>query len=106
MLITLYFVDRMRVQTPTSLSVLTIIILLLAVISSSNYNHVLAQELDKANLSEIRIVDPNPTLIDNKSGSLINDISWAANINETRTGTIADGVSKLLLVVNYENPVK
>ncbi len=107
MLMTLYFIDRMRIQTTTaSLSLLTITILFLGVILSLNYNHALAQELDSSNLSKIRIVDPNPTLIDNKTGSLINDISLAANINETRTGTIADGVSKLLLVVNHEDPVK
>ena len=104
---TLYFIDRIHVPIiTTSLSLLTITILLLGVILSLNYNQSLAQELDSSNLSKIRVVDPNPTLIDNKTGSLINDTSLAANTTETSTGTIADGVSKLLLVVNYENPVK
>ena len=97
----------MCIQTMTvNLSLLTITILLLGVMLSLNYSHALAQKLDSSNLSKIRIVDPNPTLIDNKTGSLINDTSLAANITEIRTGTIADGVSKLLLVVNYEDSVK
>ncbi len=97
----------MRFQiTTTSLSLLTLTMLLLGAILSLNYNQTLAQELDSSILSKIRIVDPKPTLIDNKTGSLINDISSVADITKTRTGTIADGISKLLLVVNYENPIK
>src|SRR6476620_7682035 len=51
------------------------------------------------------IVDPNPKLIDNKSGSLINDINLASTDHNKRNGTIADGVSKLLLIISYKNPL-
>lgn len=106
MLFILYIADRMWPQTTISLPVLTMTLLLLVVISSLNYSHTLAQELDNSNLSEIRIVDPNPILVDNKSGNLLNNMSLVTMINETRAGTIADGISKLLLVVNYESPIK
>jgi pimeloyl-ACP methyl ester carboxylesterase len=45
------------------------------------------------------ILDPNPSLIDD-AGNLINDISKAIDITSYRNGTIADGVSKLILVVD------
>ena len=45
------------------------------------------------------ILDPNPPLIDD-DGNLINDISKAMDITTYRNGTIADGVSKLILVVD------
>jgi pimeloyl-ACP methyl ester carboxylesterase len=45
------------------------------------------------------ILDPNPSLIDDY-GNLINDISKAMDITTYRNGTIADGVSKLILVVD------
>ena len=45
------------------------------------------------------ILDPNPSLIDD-DGNLINDISKAVDITSYRSGTIADGVSKLILVVD------
>jgi pimeloyl-ACP methyl ester carboxylesterase len=45
------------------------------------------------------ILDPNPSLIDD-DGNLINDISKAVDITSYRNGTIADGVSKLILVVD------
>ena len=45
------------------------------------------------------ILDPNPSLIDD-DGNLINDISKAADITIYRNGTIADGISKLILVVD------
>jgi hypothetical protein len=45
------------------------------------------------------ILDPNPSLIDD-DGNLINDISKAMDITTYRNGTIADGVSKLILVVD------
>jgi pimeloyl-ACP methyl ester carboxylesterase len=41
-------------------------------------------------------------LID-KNGSLKNDASMAANINTERIGTVADGVSKLLIVMDSDN---
>ena len=45
------------------------------------------------------ILDPNPSLIDD-DGNLINDISKAVDITSYRNGTIADGISKLILVVD------
>jgi pimeloyl-ACP methyl ester carboxylesterase len=45
------------------------------------------------------ILDPNPSLIDD-DGNLINDISKAVGITSYRNGTIADGVSKLIIVVD------
>ena len=52
------------------------------------------------------IVDPKPNLINNKSGDLIDNVSIAFSINATRNGTVADGLSKLLLISNYKNPLK
>ena len=47
------------------------------------------------------LLDPNPLLID-KSGNLKNnDITLAANIKTFRSGTVADGVSKLLVQIPY-----
>jgi hypothetical protein len=43
------------------------------------------------------LLDPNPSLID-KDGKLINDINLAASLTTYRNGTIADGVSKLILI--------
>jgi pimeloyl-ACP methyl ester carboxylesterase len=44
------------------------------------------------------VLDPNPSLID-EDGNLINNISLAASIKTNRTGTTADGISKLILVI-------
>jgi ABC-type lipoprotein release transport system permease subunit len=43
---------------------------------------------------------PNPSLID-KSGNLKNNITQAANIKDIRNGTVADGISKLLILVPH-----
>jgi pimeloyl-ACP methyl ester carboxylesterase len=43
------------------------------------------------------VLDPNPSLIDG-NGNLNNNISLAASITTDRIGTIADGISKLILV--------
>jgi pimeloyl-ACP methyl ester carboxylesterase len=43
-------------------------------------------------------LDPNPSLID-KDGKLINNINLAASLTSYRNGTIADGISKLILIV-------
>jgi hypothetical protein len=51
------------------------------------------------------ILDPNPSLIDD-DGNLINDISKVAGITTYRNGTIADGVSKLILLVYSHNPLQ
>jgi hypothetical protein len=44
------------------------------------------------------LLDPNPSLID-IDGNLINNINLAASLTTYRNGTIADGVSKLILIV-------
>jgi len=46
-----------------------------------------------------KILDPNPDLVD-VNGKLKNDVSLVAKINSFRLGTIADGISKLLLVID------
>ena len=51
------------------------------------------------------LLDPNPSLVD-KDGNLINDIGKAASLTTYRNGTIADGVSKLILVVDSNNPLQ
>ena len=51
------------------------------------------------------LLDPNPSLID-KDGTLINNIDLAASLTTNRNGTIADGVSKLILVVSSKNQLQ
>ena len=55
--------------------------------------------------SPYSLLDPNPSLID-KDGKLINDISLAVSLTSYRNGTIADGVSKLILLVYSNNPLQ
>ena len=54
--------------------------------------------------SPYSLLDPNPSLID-ENGNLVNDISKAASITTCRNGTIADGVSKLILLVYSDHPL-
>jgi hypothetical protein len=56
-------------------------------------------------LSNPRIVDPNPDLT-KIDGTLENNPSLAANINTERLGTVADGVSKLLIVTESNNTLQ
>ena len=51
------------------------------------------------------LLDPTPSLID-EDGNLINNINLAASITTQRNGTITDGVSKLILLVDSNNPLK
>lgn len=51
------------------------------------------------------LLDPNPSLID-IHGNLINDINLAASLTTYRNGTIADGVSKLILIVESRNSLR
>jgi len=51
------------------------------------------------------LLDPNPYLID-IDGKLINNIDLAANLTTYRNGTIADGISKLVLIVKSENSLQ
>ena len=52
------------------------------------------------------IVDPNPSLI-NQHGNINDNISLITSIKTCRNGTIADdGVSKLILVVDSNNPLQ
>jgi pimeloyl-ACP methyl ester carboxylesterase len=55
--------------------------------------------------SPYSLLDPNPSLID-ENGNLVNDISKAARIITYRKGTIADGVSKLILLIDSNNPLQ
>lgn len=49
------------------------------------------------------LLDPNPVLID-KHGNLIQDTTFLLKL-KSRNGTIADGVSKLIIEVNYSRPL-
>jgi pimeloyl-ACP methyl ester carboxylesterase len=51
------------------------------------------------------LLDPNPSLID-KDGKLINNINLAANLTTHRNGTIVDGISKLVLMVESKNSLQ
>jgi len=55
--------------------------------------------------SPYSLLDPNPSLID-ENGNLVNDISKAARITTYRKGTIADGVSKLILLIDSNSPLQ
>lgn len=56
-------------------------------------------------ISNPRIVDPNPNLI-NIDGTLKNNVSLAAKNNTERLGTVADGISKLLIVMDSNNTLQ
>ena len=51
------------------------------------------------------LLDPNPSLID-KEGKLINNINLAASLTTYRNGTIADGISKLILIVDSKSSLQ
>jgi pimeloyl-ACP methyl ester carboxylesterase len=51
------------------------------------------------------LVDPNPSLID-IDGKLISNINLAASLTTYRNGTIADGVSKLILIVDSKSSLQ
>jgi hypothetical protein len=51
------------------------------------------------------LLDPNPSLID-IDGRLINNINLAANFTTYRNGTIADGISKLILIVESKSSLQ
>ncbi len=55
--------------------------------------------------SHYSLLDPNPDLID-KHGNLTNDTNLASSLTTFRNGTIADGVSKLLLVIDSNNTLQ
>jgi triacylglycerol esterase/lipase EstA (alpha/beta hydrolase family) len=55
--------------------------------------------------SPYSLLDPNSSLID-ENGNLVNDITKAATITTYRNGTIADGVSKLILLVDSDNTLQ
>ena len=48
------------------------------------------------------LLDPSPSLID-KEGNLITNINLAASLTTYRNGTIADGLSKLILIVESKS---
>jgi pimeloyl-ACP methyl ester carboxylesterase len=51
------------------------------------------------------LLDPNPSLID-IDGKLINNIDLAASLTTYRNGTIADGISKLILIVQSKSSLQ
>ena len=51
------------------------------------------------------LLDPNPSLID-IDGKLINNINLAANLTTHRNGTISDGISKLILIVESKSSLQ
>jgi pimeloyl-ACP methyl ester carboxylesterase len=51
------------------------------------------------------LIDPNPYLID-IDGKLINNIDLAANLTTHRNGTITDGISKLILIVESKSSLQ
>ncbi len=51
------------------------------------------------------LIDPDPYLID-IDGKLINNIDLAANLTTHRNGTIADGISKLILIVESKSSLQ
>jgi len=55
--------------------------------------------------SPYSLLDPNPSLID-ENGNLINDINLAASLTTYRNGTITDGVSKLILLIDSNDPLQ
>jgi hypothetical protein len=59
---------------------------------------------DVGSKSPYFLIDPNPSLID-IDGKLINNIDLAANFT-TRNGTIADGISKLILIVESRSALQ
>jgi hypothetical protein len=74
-------------------------------LQNSNSNNVNPSSSSSSCTLSHSILDPNPSLIDD-DGNLINDISKAADITTYRNGTIADGVSKLILVVDSNNELQ
>jgi pimeloyl-ACP methyl ester carboxylesterase len=94
----------------------TALLLLVLGLSPLNLSVTYALEEDKVqninlNLSSssskpsYSLLDPNPSLID-KDGNLTNDISKAASLTTYRNGTIADGVSKLILLAYSNNTLQ
>ncbi|MGA9845757.1 MAG: hypothetical protein WBQ25_25945 [Nitrososphaeraceae archaeon] len=51
------------------------------------------------------LLELNPSLID-IDGNLINNINLAASLTTLRNGTITDGVSKLILIVESKNTLQ
>ena len=70
--------------------------------NSNNINPSSASSSHKLSYS---ILDPNPSLI-KEDGNLDDDIGLAASLTSYRSGTIADGVSKLILVVDSNNKMQ
>lgn len=91
----------------TLLSLSLVLVLLSSVHTIATYGSVSKEPSNNTiSYSNPRLVDPNPHLID-EDGNMKNDVSLAAtNISKTPIGTIADGISKLVLVVDSINTLK
>jgi len=89
------------ITTPIILSVLLLTLVLALCSDNTKIVYGLVSDSARNNLiiSNPKILDPNPGLIDG-NGKLKNDFSLIANTNSVRPGTIADGLSKLLLVID------
>lgn len=66
--------------------------------TASSYGLVEKSHNNMDPLSKPLVLDPNPTLV-TKDGTLKNDVSSAAGVTTNRIGAIADGSSKLILIV-------
>ncbi len=98
-----------------SLSVV-IFIMAFIIIPSSTYglegNNISSTSLNLKSVSSTTnnnskpiLLDPNPSLIDN-GGNLKNNITQAPNIKDIRNGTVADGVSKLLILIPHSSKLQ
>jgi pimeloyl-ACP methyl ester carboxylesterase len=90
--------------------ILLFIILALCLVASAWFTRSLSKrsaiDFDNAAISfKAHLLDPNPKLID-KSGNLIQNVTLASNVDTTRNGTTADGISKLLIKFVYNSPLK
>jgi pimeloyl-ACP methyl ester carboxylesterase len=98
MILTVLFLSLSLVLVLVLCSANTIIAYGLSSISSNvNSNNII--------ISNPKILDPNPGLIDG-NGKLKKDTSLVANTDAVRLGTIADGVSKLLLVIDSDKSLQ
>ncbi|HKG70865.1 MAG TPA: alpha/beta fold hydrolase [Nitrososphaeraceae archaeon] len=71
----------------------------------NNNNVIPSLSSSSSSKSPYSLLDPNPSLLD-ENGNLVNDISKAATITTYRNGTITDGISKLILLIDSENPLQ
>src|SRR4051812_17416175 len=94
-------------------ALLASILILSLTMSTSTYAQIMKTDHEGSGSSssnnnsplKVGILDPSPILL-NTDGTMKNDTSLASNVNVSRIGTVADGVSKLLLVVDYNKTLQ